>query len=142
MGQGTVLMMVNDLFFSERIERTLGAAGYRVVGATADQVEAVLRAEQPGLVIIDLAAFAAFGGDVGDGGERFTPPEWEEAIRTVRAVAPGVPVLGFGSHMDVAARERALQAGASRVVAKSQFVEGMVGLVERYFKGAPAGEED
>lgn len=45
--------------------------------------------------------------------------QWEPLIRAARAA--GVPVLAFGSHVDLAARDAAVAAGASRVVAKSKF---------------------
>jgi hypothetical protein len=40
-------------------------------------------------------------------------------------------VLAFGSHMDLEARAKALQAGAQRVVANSKFTSDMPGLVKR-----------
>jgi hypothetical protein len=54
---------------------------------------------------------------------------WEAAIRMARE--RGLPVLAFGSHMDLEAREKALQAGAQKVVANSKFARDMVGLVQR-----------
>jgi hypothetical protein len=40
-------------------------------------------------------------------------------------------VLAFGSHMDLEARAKALEAGAQRVVANSKFTSDMPGLVRR-----------
>jgi hypothetical protein len=62
--------------------------------------------------------------------------DWEAAIRAARA--QGLPVLAFGSHMDLEAREKALQAGAQQVVANSKFTSDMYGLVSRFLeeKGA------
>ncbi|HXL35787.1 MAG TPA: hypothetical protein VN954_01160, partial [Ktedonobacteraceae bacterium] len=39
--------------------------------------------------------------------------------------------LAFGSHMDLEARSKALEAGAQRVVANSKFTSDMPGLVKR-----------
>jgi len=55
--------------------------------------------------------------------------DWESAIRKARAA--GLKVLAFGSHMDLEARSKALDAGAQRVVANSKFTSDMPGLVQR-----------
>ena len=55
--------------------------------------------------------------------------DWEGAIR--RAREHGLTVLAFGSHMDLEARQKALQAGAQRVVANSKFASDMPGLVHK-----------
>src|SRR6266516_7655977 len=55
--------------------------------------------------------------------------DWETAIRKARAA--GLKVLAFGSHMDLEARSKALNAGAQRVVANSKFTSDMPGLVQR-----------
>jgi len=63
-------------------------------------------------------------------------------IRLARA--HGVPVLAFGSHMDLEAREKALSAGALRVVANSKFTSDMPGLVQRMLSESsvtPSDEE-
>ncbi|MCZ7574657.1 MAG: hypothetical protein M5U01_39405 [Ardenticatenaceae bacterium] len=117
MEQLTILSLVNDLFFSVRVETALGGAGYRVVGASDEQVAEVVRREHPALVIVDIGGFGL---------------DWESAIRAVKVARPAVPVLAFGSHMDLGARQRALAAGADRVVAKSKFVESLTDLVSRY----------
>lgn len=120
----TILSLVNDLFFSVRIESTLGGAGYRVIGAAEPAIGETVAQERPALAIVDIGGFGL---------------DWEAAIRTLKAADPALPVLAFGSHMDLAARERALAAGADRVVAKSQFVEGMATLVARLVRG---GEDE
>jgi len=61
--------------------------------------------------------------------------DWEAAIREARQ--HGLPVLAFGSHMDLEAREKALQAGAQRVVANSKFTSDMPGLVQRMLSQTP-----
>lgn len=104
-----------DLFFSVRIESTLRAAGYKVHILETDDIEQAL-AHTPGVVIVDIGTPAL---------------DWERLIRTLRQRAPVVPILAFGSHMDTAARERALAAGASLVVARSRFVQAMPDLVAR-----------
>ncbi len=109
-----------DLMFSTRIRSALERAGHTVrVVDTRDEVVTGLEESDPALFILDIGAF---GWD------------WEEALRAAREVAPGVPVLVFGSHMDVEATRQAQALGATRVVARSEFVNNMVGLAERYGK--------
>ncbi|MDQ7030692.1 MAG: response regulator [Ardenticatenia bacterium] len=110
----TIVALVADLFFSVRIETALSKRGYEVV--VVDTVEGLFRVPQdrPALVIVDI-------GDMG--------LDWEKAIRAVRRTWPSVPVLAFGSHVDVDARNRALAAGATRVVARSRFVQALPKLV-------------
>ena len=55
--------------------------------------------------------------------------DWETAIRKARTA--GLKVLAFGSHMDLEARSKALEAGAQRVVANSKFTSDMPALVQR-----------
>ncbi|GAC1565451.1 MAG: hypothetical protein NVS3B14_03180 [Ktedonobacteraceae bacterium] len=113
-----ILALEKDLFFAVKMRDTLRHHGMEVKtvrtlaafeqGLTADN------AEKPALVIVNIAT---------------TGVEWEAAIRLARAA--GYPVLAFGSHMDLEARARALQAGAQRVVANSKFTSDLPGLVKR-----------
>jgi len=70
--------------------------------------------EEPTLVIVNIAT---------------TGVDWEAAIHQARTA--GLKVLAFGSHMDLEARSKALNAGAQRVVANSKFTSDMPGLVQR-----------
>ena len=79
-----------------------------------EQCLAVPDGEKPALVIVNTAT---------------TGVDWEAAIRLARTA--GLKVLAFGSHMDLEARAKALQAGAQRVVANSKFTNDMPGLVKR-----------
>jgi len=114
-----ILALEKDLFFSVKMRdtlrhhemevmvvRTLAAFEQRLVGLTAD--------EKPVLAIVNTATSGV---------------DWEGAIRQARE--HGLPVLAFGSHMDLEARQKALQAGAQRVVANSKFTSDMPGLVKR-----------
>ena len=111
-----ILALEKDLFFSEKIRDTLkyhdmNVTTVRTLPAFEEKLQA---AEKPALVIINTATKGV---------------DWEAAIRV--AVLQGTPVLAFGSHMDLEARAKALQAGATKVVANSKFTSDMVGLVTR-----------
>ncbi len=101
-----ILALEKDLFFSVKMRDTLRHHGMEVTIArnlaTFEQRLAAQGDEKPALVIVNIA---------------ITGVNWEEAIREARE--HGFPVLAFGSHMDLEARAKALQAGAQRVVESS-----------------------
>ena len=111
-----ILALEKDLFFSEKIRDTLkhhemNVTTVRTLSAFEEKLQA---AEKPTLVIINTATKGV---------------DWEAAIRAT--ALRGTPVLAFGSHMDLEARAKALEAGATKVVANSKFTSDMVGLVTR-----------
>ncbi|HVB60999.1 MAG TPA: hypothetical protein VNE61_07390 [Ktedonobacteraceae bacterium] len=114
----TILALEKDLFFAVKIRDTLQHQGMSVITArTLAAFEQRLAAEgdeRPSLVIVNTATQGV---------------DWAAAIRQARA--SGYPVLAFGSHMDLDARAKALEAGAQRVVANSKFTSDMIGLVQR-----------
>ena len=113
-----ILALEKDLFFSVKMRDTLRHHGMEVKTvrtlAAFEQGLAATGDERPALVIVNTATQGV---------------DWEAAIRQARA--QDFPVLAFGSHMDLEARARALQAGALRVVANSKFTSDMPGLVQR-----------
>jgi DNA-binding response OmpR family regulator len=119
-----ILALEKDLFFAVKIRDTLRHHDMEVgvvrTLAAFEQGLALSGEERPDLVIVNIATQGI---------------DWEEAIRKARAA--GYPVLAFGSHMDLDARARALEAGAQRVVANSKFASDMPGLVRRML-GEPA----
>ncbi len=113
-----ILVLEKDLFFSVKIRDTLRHHGIDVKTVrTLPAFEQGLTAtdeDKPALVIVNTASVAV---------------DWEEAIR--QAHTHGYTVLAFGSHMDLEARAKALQAGAQKVVANSKFTSDMPGLIQR-----------
>ena len=113
-----ILALEKDLFFAVKMRDTLRHHDIEVKTVRTlpafEQLLAAPAGERPELVIVNTAT---------------TGVDWESAIRQARA--QGLPVLAFGSHMDLEARERALKAGAQRVVANSKFATDMPGLVQR-----------
>ncbi len=108
----SVAIIVSDLMFQSRIEAAVRAAGMTpVVAMTSDEAKRAIE-EQPELAVVDLHAS---GIDV------------SSAIRTAKAA--GLPVLAFGRHTDAAALRAAREAGADRVVARSQLVEELEELI-------------
>ena len=125
-----ILALEKDLFFAVKMRDTLRHHGMEVKTVrTLTAFEQGLLApegeqeERPALVIVNTAT---------------TGVDWEAAIREARAA--GYPVLAFGSHMDLEARARALEAGAQRVVANSKFTSDMPGLVKRMMSEPESSE--
>jgi DNA-binding response OmpR family regulator len=124
-----LLALEKDLFFAVKMRDTLRHHDFEVqVARTLPAFSQALAAsgeEAPALAIVNIS----------------TPGvDWEEAIRQTRAHR--LPVLAFGSHMDLDARAKALQAGAARVVANSKFASDMPGLVRRLLAGTPDKEDE
>ena len=113
-----ILALEKDLFFSVKMRDTLRHHDMEVTTvrtlAAFEQRLAASTDERPQLVIVNTATVGV---------------DWEAAIRAART--RDLPVLAFGSHMDLEARAKALQAGAQRVVANSKFSSDMPGLVNR-----------
>src|SRR5579872_837139 len=113
-----ILALEKDLFFAVKMRDTLRHHEMEVKAvrslAAFEQGLVAGEDEKPALVIVNIATQGV---------------DWEAAIRQARA--SDYPVLAFGSHMDLEARAKALQAGAGRVVANSKFTSDMPGLVKR-----------
>ena len=113
-----ILALEKDLFFSVKMRDTLRHHDIEVKTvrtlAAFEQGLTAAGEEKPALVIVNTAT---------------TGVDWEAAIRQARA--SGYAVLAFGSHMDLEARARAIEAGAQRIVANSKFTSDMPELVKR-----------
>ena len=117
-----ILALEKDLFFSVKMRDTLRHHDIEVTTVrTLAAFEQRLATGDVKLVIVNTATVGV---------------DWEAAIRAAKAHK--LPVLAFGSHMDLEARAKALQAGAQRVVANSKFTSDMPGLVRRMLDGATA----
>jgi CheY-like chemotaxis protein len=127
MEQSTVLVVVDDLFFLTKIQTTLrhlGLAMHTMTQRTALQ-DYVRTAMTPILMVVDLTLRADDAVSV------------ISAVRATAGTAP-VSILAFGAHVAVETRQQALQAGADRVVAKSEFSKHLPDLVTEFVHG---GEE-
>jgi CheY-like chemotaxis protein len=112
----TVIALVEDLLFLSRIREAARGAGVDV--RPVRTAAALLEAAQAGaaLVLVDADSDRLRAG---------------EAIAALRA-APGalpVPVIAFFSHVHAGRAEAARAAGASRVLARSAFVQELPGLL-------------
>jgi DNA-binding response OmpR family regulator len=113
-----ILALEKDLFFAVKMRDTL--RHYDIEVKTVRNLpafEETLGAKDDQEYALAIVNTATVGVD------------WETAIRKARNA--GLKVLAFGSHMDLEARSKALEAGAQRVVANSKFTSDMPGLVQR-----------
>jgi DNA-binding NtrC family response regulator len=114
-----ILTLTPDLFFSTRIRSALEQAGHTVrLVEAAEEVSEAMDELGPALVVLDIGAAGSW--------------PWEDILRDLHEQQPELPILAFGSHMDVEATKQAQTLGATRVVARSEFVNNMANLVERY----------
>ncbi len=124
-----ILALEKDLFFSVKMRDTLRHYDMEVkIVRTVPAFEQNLGTtgeERPALAIVNIAT---------------TGVDWEAAIRQARTA--GLKVLAFGSHMDLEARTKALEAGAQRVVANSKFTSDMPGMVRRMLDDSSLKETD
>ncbi len=119
--------LVSDVFLRVKVEALARSAGRacRVFAGPAPLVAALDAGETTPLVLVDLGARE-------DAGFRLL-----EALAGRGGAAP--PTLAFYSHVDDAARRRALAAGVTRIVPRSAFVARFAALVDEVSAGKPAG---
>jgi predicted metal-dependent hydrolase/CheY-like chemotaxis protein len=138
-----IIAFVSDLMFATRVEDAAEMLGFRVdfierepqishdhqpapqrqlgehlQGSGAVLIEK-LAAMQPALLIFDL------------NNQEIPWREWIALLTSVPATRR-IPVLCFGSHIDVNATQAARDAGATAVVARSRFVSALPELVQKY----------
>jgi predicted metal-dependent hydrolase len=138
-----IVAFVSDLMFAPRIESAATGLGFRVEfieragqfapldppepgrqlgehlqGPGAALLELMTR-WQPALLVFDLN-----NADI----------PWREWIALLTSVPATrrIPVLCYGSHVDVGATQAARQAGATAVVARSRFVSALPELVQKH----------
>jgi CheY-like chemotaxis protein len=138
-----IVAFVADLIFASKIENAAGRLNYRVQWVErAEQVappdpSAPLRqpAEHlvgPGAVLLDRLTLERPALIIFDLGNSDIP--WKRWIPLIKSVPSTrrIPVLCFGSHVDVTTMQAAKSAGADAVLARSRFVNDLPELIEKY----------
>ena len=114
-GASLILLLDNDLFFVVKVRTTLQHAGYDVRTArTAADFTRRLAEDAPALALVNTA---------------IAGQDWRGAITAARAA--GIPVIAFGSHVDLETQQQAREAGATRVIANSKLAADLPGIVAR-----------
>ena len=110
-----VLAIVDDLLFRSKIETAASQHGVALtIASDPEAIAPLLRTASWSRVIIDL---------------HFSAADPLRVIAMLRAVAPRVPILGYGSHVEVALQRQALDAGCTQVLPRSVFVRRLPELL-------------
>ncbi len=122
-----ILLLERDLFFVAKVRETLKAAGRgcQVVKTTEDFATCIAAEPRPAAALVH---FGAAGLD------------WAAAIRAARAA--GVPVLAYGSHVDIADQTAARAAGATRVISNSKLAGDLIGQIDQTIARVPVAFAD
>jgi DNA-binding NtrC family response regulator len=123
--QRTALLLDNDLFFVTKITTTLKHAGYATHTARTLDAFSQGLADKPDIALVNTAARGV---------------DWRAGIMAAREA--GVPVIAFGSHVDLETQAEAREAGATRVIANSKLATDLPGIVERALWAGSARDED
>jgi DNA-binding NtrC family response regulator len=125
-----VILLDTDLFFVVKVRTMLQHAGYdvRTARSGADFIQR-LTDDTPVLALVNTAIAGV---------------DWQAAIGAARTA--GIPVIAFGSHVDLETQQAARAAGATRVIANSRLAADLPGIVARTLRtsahesGAATGE--
>ena len=122
---GVLLLLDTDLFFVVKIRTTLQHAGYevRTARALADFRRRLVE-DAPTLALINTA---------------IAHVDWRAAIAAAREQA--IPVIAFGSHVDLETQRAARQAGATRVIANSKLAADLPGIVAQTLQAHPPSSD-
>ncbi len=117
---GTVLVAEDDLFLRPRIQSDLERAGWTALFApSAERFRAGLAAG-PRVILVNLAS-------------RSMP--FRALLDEARTAAPGVPVVGYGPHVDAALFEAARAAGCHAVVPNGAIAKSAPQIVAQALAG-------
>jgi len=112
--------LVQDLFFRSKItEATRHLGIVALIEERPEDFEDAVREERPGIALIDLGLRGV---------------DWPTSVRRLRADPEfaTLPIIAFGPHMDLEARERALAAGCTEFLANSKIATDLAHIVARY----------
>jgi len=111
----TIVALVNNLMFSVRIRDVASTLG-GIVTLVSTNEEILEKLEiRPSLLILDLTA-------VTEG--------WEDVV--AKAKQAGIPVLAYGPHVNVDARQAAEAAGCDDVIANSKLTLDLPNILSKY----------
>ena len=115
--QRSIVCIVPDLFFGVKVENLARRHGLVVV-VPPDELAFRAALAEASLAVIDAGV---------------TDRPWTEWVRVAKARPDtrDTPIIAFGSHVDRALRERALEAGVDRYMARSSFVDTLPEIVAR-----------
>lgn len=138
-----IIGFIADLFFSVKVEDAASRLGYRVEWIERAAQVAPSEPELPyhtigeqlvgqGAVLLDQLTLSKPALLIFDLGNREIP--WREWIALIKSASATrrIPVLCFGSHVDVDTMKAARSAGADAVLARSKFASSLPELIQKY----------
>ncbi len=120
----TIVAYVPDLMFGVRVRDVLHQLGYQALVADSLAAAQQALAADLGLLIVDL---------------RGETSATSALVQAAKALDPQLPVLAFGSHVDVERQKAAREAGCDRVVANSKFSSDLPNLIATLVRPQSAG---
>jgi DNA-binding response OmpR family regulator len=109
------LLLDTDLFFSVKVTDTLKHIGYTTkTHRRLEDFTVALASEDPTLALVNTGGRGV---------------DWRSGIAA--AVAASVPVVAFGSHVDLTTQHEARDLGATSVIANSKLASDLPGVVAR-----------
>ncbi|HSE34008.1 MAG TPA: response regulator [Pyrinomonadaceae bacterium] len=112
---GTVIAIVDDMFFASKIRSTAEALGVNVsFSRSKEAVIEKLAQTQPNLILVDL---------------HNQKLDALELAKEIKAQAPAVTLLGFFSHVEVELQRNALSAGFDQVIPRSIFARNLAQIL-------------
>jgi CheY-like chemotaxis protein len=117
---GTILLAIPDLIFGIRVADAARAQGFSTRDVTPAQLKDAITGDVA-LIVIDTGQ----------------PLDWEGAVRALKAdpTTADVPVLAYGSHVDVTASRAAVAAGVDRLVTRGKLMAELPRLLEQTARG-------
>ena len=108
-----ILAIVDDLLFRGKLETAAARLGTPLT--IAADASPALRPEQWSRVLIDL---------------NLSRGDPLAMVRDLRAAHPGIPVIGYCSHIQQDLQQQALEAGCTQVLPRSAFVQRLAELLK------------
>lgn len=125
-----ICVVVDDMFFASKIRGAAEVAGRRIERIKSlDQLEREVKSDPPALLIVDLNS------------ARLDPIETIRFCRS-RPELSEVPLLGFVSHVQVALKRAAEEAGCDLVLPRSRFTQKLNEIVSGRFESAARPESE
>ena len=120
-----VLVGVRDLLFREKISETARLSNVSIRFARPTELERLTEEEKPNLIILDLEE---------------EPIEYLNLIRRFKTskLDSNPRIVGYLSHVNVALREQALQAGCDAVLPRSTFSRDLPQILKADSKHFPS----
>lgn len=113
----TLLVYAEDLLSGTQVRDTAQQLGYSASTVASLDLLVDRLASSPHLLLVDVTA----------------RPDWPAVVAAARE--HGTPVVAFGNHMDLASRDRAIEAGVDGVIANSLVATDLGGVLRKYARG-------